>query len=881
MITFDVINLILSLGLVIIIGLSLAVLIFRFKSFSSKLLFLQGFFFSLWILFVIFLRSDNNLDQFTLSMFISASLFVASLASLLFAYFFPFVDKKRAHDIAWLWLAAALGIVVFAFIFVPDIIISSTPSQVYNGYFYDVYWIFTLLFIVLSIFYFLRKYFSATNIEKAKIFYASFNYIILLVAICVFNLLLPKFGIMEYYWVGALSTVIIFSGNIYTVVVKRFVNFRIAFKKIFIFIGAGLFSYLAYFGVSSLLLSLFGEIFVWQSYVVGAFLAIIFAYLFHANDYLFIKLANRYFFVDLYKYQKNIDKLIYDLTTHVHTKEIVEITIESIANIVESKEVRMFLSPRKQGACQGDGKIKGLFYIKPTSHIYRFLKKTQEILITDELELLCREKNLRGEKNRLLKELQEENIHLALPLIIKKDFIGFIALDKKSLNFTYNTNDLNLLKTLIRQVAIAVERSLLYCQLEEQSETLKDFNKALKKRVKDQTRDINEKNVRLQELLGLKKDFLRVVNHQLNTPISIIKNSFAMIDDGTFSAKEGLVYAKAGLDRIDNTINDFWQAFAWEGEDMELNLEPDNIFMIIKNILESKQEIEGLKDKALKLSLKKPNFKMPLVYCDKKNIVHVISNLLDNAINYTPKGEVEISFEKTKDKLKVLIKDTGIGMTQDEARHVFEKFSRGEGAVSLNPDGSGLGLYIANKIIRAHKNKLNIENTAKNKGTTFSFSLDIAKIPTTNKKKSEKANKQLLVNKKSQGARVFMVEDEINLVKMYERYFQKNNYQFAHSFSAQDAYREAIKYEPDIIILDIIIPKTSKGEKINPVAEQGWELLSLFKSSKSTKDVPLIVFTNLNSLEDRKKAEKLGADEFIFKEETKPEQLLKTINKLI
>jgi hypothetical protein len=611
MITFDVINLILSLSLIIITSLAVAVLIFRFKIFSSKLLFIQGLFFSTWIFLLILFRSENNINQATISMMLSASLFLASLSALLFAYFFPFVDKKRLNDTTWLWLAGSLGVVVFAFIFVPNLVVSTDASTFNNGYLYDVYWLLTLFFIILSIFYFLRKYFSATNIEKAKIFYASFNHIILLVSICVFNLLLPKFGIIEYYWVGALLAGVAFSGNVYNLLVKRFIDFRIAAKKIFIFIGAGLFSYLAYFGVSALFLSLFGKVFTWESYIVGSFLAIIFAYLFYANDYLLIKMANRYFFVDLYKYQENIDKLVYDLTSHVHTEEIVKLTIESISNIVESKDVRMFLSPKNRQLCQGDNKISGLEHIKPSSSIYRHLKKKPEILITDELELLSREKRLNKYKLKVLQDLQAENIYLTLPLLIKNNLIGFIALGKKSLNFTYNSNDLKLLNTLIRQVAMAVERSFLYCQLEEQGEVLKNFNKNLKERVKDQTKDINDKNIRLEELLNLKKDFLRVVNHQLNTPISIIKNSFAMIDDGTFSTKEGLIYAKAGLDRIDNTVNDFWQAFAWEGEDMHLNLEPNNIFLIIKDIINSKRKFQDLDKKNLKLNIKKPDFKNP------------------------------------------------------------------------------------------------------------------------------------------------------------------------------------------------------------------------------------------------------------------------------
>ena len=891
MITFDAINLILILGGGLTFCLSLVVLFFKFKLFSSKVLFLQGLFFSLWGLFFVLFRSDNLMDKEVLSVFMLASLLLSSVFLLLFSYFFPFVGKQKKGDIVWLWLSVSLGSIILSFLFVPGAVFSvnSVNLAIKTGYLYDVYWILTLLFIVFSIFYFIKKYIVAGNIEKAKIFYVTLNYTILFIVISIINLLFPKFGIFDYYWLGILISYIIFILNIYAVVVKRFVDLRVALRKAFTFLGAAFFSYLSYYGITALFLSLFGKIFIWQGYLIGAFLSVIFVYLFYINDHFLIKVANKYFFVDLYKYQSSIDNLMDELIYHVHIKEIVSLTLNTIREVVRSEDVRIFITHKDKKICNNVGDVKGLSFIDDKNILVKYFNKdlkNKDFLITDELELNCSKGNVK--KNsfdyKVLKELKDDNIYLILPLKIKGNLIGLVALGKKSLNFTYNSNDLKVLGTLIKQVSVAVDRSLLYCKLEEQSKELADFNKILKIKVNKQTKDIRNKNKKLEELLDLKKDFLRVVNHQLNTPISIIKNSFSMIEDGTFSPKEGLVYAKAGLDRMDNTVNDFWQAFAWEGENIKLNLEPDDIYKITEDIVNNKKQIQEIKNKEVKLKLKKPNFKMPLVLCDRKNIVHVISNLVDNALHYTISGSVEICFTREKNnKIKFSIKDTGIGIKSSEIEYIFDKFTRGEKAVSINSDGSGLGLYIAKKIVEAHNGDLIVEKTALNKGTTFSFFLDIASRKIFKDKKDIKSikNNKRKNRKKEKNIKVFMVEDEVNLVSMYEKYFVRNGFAFDSALTVKEfegKYNNLNKF--DVIILDIIMPKNIKNGKVDSVSEQGWDLLKKIKKDKNIKNIPVIIFTNLNSNEDRDKAKKLGAYKFIFKEGTKPEKLLEIINKI-
>ena len=257
---------------------------------------------------------------------------------------------------------------------------------------------------------------------------------------------------------------------------------------------------------------------------------------------------------------------------------------------------------------------------------------------------------------------------------------------------------------------------------------LKELTDNLEDKVSEQTKDIQEKSQYLQELLNMKTDFLRVVNHQLNTPISVIKGAFSMMDEKIWDAAKSLEIIKASFERIIQTVQDFWDAYELEGEKMEMKPEKTDIAAIVEKLMLEKQKMPLTIQRKLLISASKPAFAIPPVWCDSKKITHAISNLLDNAIYYTEKGGITISYESIDKKyLKINITDTGAGIPEEDKKILFQKFSRGRGASSLRPDGSGLGLYISKKIIDGNNGEMTYTSRGADKGSTFSFTVPIYK----------------------------------------------------------------------------------------------------------------------------------------------------------
>jgi signal transduction histidine kinase len=262
--------------------------------------------------------------------------------------------------------------------------------------------------------------------------------------------------------------------------------------------------------------------------------------------------------------------------------------------------------------------------------------------------------------------------------------------------------------------------------LKKTRDALKDLTDNLEDKVKIQTKDIQEKSRYLQELLNIKSDFLRVVNHQLNTPISVVMGAFSMMDEKIWDEKKSMEAIKAGFERITQTVQDFWDAYELEGEKMEMKLDQTDIAAIVEKLISEKQKMPLAIQRKLTISVNKPSFKIPTVWCDGKKINHVISNLLDNAIYYTEQGGVTVSYELAGGKyFKIDVTDTGAGISAEDKKILFQKFSRGRGANSLRPDGSGLGLYISKKIVEGNNGEMTCASKGAGKGSTFSFTVPI------------------------------------------------------------------------------------------------------------------------------------------------------------
>ena len=171
-------------------------------------------------------------------------------------------------------------------------------------------------------------------------------------------------------------------------------------------------------------------------------------------------------------------------------------------------------------------------------------------------------------------------------------------------------------------------------------------------------------------------------------------------------------------------VNIFLNVSRIESGHFEITRKPMDLVILVEEVMKDLKL--AAEHKSLVLIFHKPSKLIPALSVDSDKIKDVVLNLVDNAIKYTPKGKIEVKLEQISQAVKVSVKDTGIGMKPGQAQELFKKFVRGEGVAQINTDGSGLGLFIAKKIVEAHGGKVWAESAGEGMGSTFIFTLPIS-----------------------------------------------------------------------------------------------------------------------------------------------------------
>ena len=133
----------------------------------------------------------------------------------------------------------------------------------------------------------------------------------------------------------------------------------------------------------------------------------------------------------------------------------------------------------------------------------------------------------------------------------------------------------------------------------------------------------------------------------------------------------------------------------------------------------------------------------------------------------------------------------------------------------------------------------------------------------------------------NQKLKILMVEDEKYIVYLYGKYFEKYGYDFYSAQNIEEAFNLAITHHPDVIFLDIIIPKNTEKSAVDFIAEQGYDFLQKIKKTEETKDILVFMFSNLDTDKDKKKALELGASGYIVKNKTEPKDLIETAHRVL
>lgn len=235
----------------------------------------------------------------------------------------------------------------------------------------------------------------------------------------------------------------------------------------------------------------------------------------------------------------------------------------------------------------------------------------------------------------------------------------------------------------------------------------------------------NQMADKLEKTETMRRQLIGDVTHELRTPLAAIKGYMEGLIDGVLPSTPEMyqqVYTEA--DRLQRLVNDLQELSRVEAGAYQLKLEPVSPVDLLETVV--KHLDRQFEEKGIILQNKWEAF-LPKVFADKDRILQVLTNLVGNALQYTPMGgRVLISAVKVRSEIQISITDSGIGISPDQIPFIFNRFYRTDKSRARASGGSGIGLTIAQSLVKAHHGRIWVESAGEGKGSTFFFTLPVA-----------------------------------------------------------------------------------------------------------------------------------------------------------
>jgi signal transduction histidine kinase len=313
-----------------------------------------------------------------------------------------------------------------------------------------------------------------------------------------------------------------------------------------------------------------------------------------------------------------------------------------------------------------------------------------------------------------------------VPLMLEGRFIGKVSIGNKPGGFS--PKDIRLLTVFAAQAAVAIENARLYTRLEASAAQLEAKVQERTAELEATYRDLADSHARLRELDGLKSDFLGNVSHELRTPLAAIKGFVDNLLDGltgpvTGKQRHCLARVQANVGRLARMVSDLLDLTRIEAGKLDLCAARLDLGEAIADVAESLRPLA--RAHAIQLALRVTG--SPAVWADAHKVHQVLTNLVSNALKFTPPGgHITISAGLGPAGMgRLAVQDDGIGIPPAERERVFDKFYQVGRVDGGRPAGSGLGLTIARHLVELHGGRLGVEDTPGG-GSTFVVFLPLA-----------------------------------------------------------------------------------------------------------------------------------------------------------
>ncbi len=338
-----------------------------------------------------------------------------------------------------------------------------------------------------------------------------------------------------------------------------------------------------------------------------------------------------------------------------------------------------------------------------------------------------------------------------------------------------------------------------------------------------------------------KSEFLANMSHEVRTPLNAILGFAELLYKSTDDPKQkkylGIIQ-QSGTSLL-ALINDILDLSRIEAGKLELKyhyMDLQKMFFEIKSIFTQKIE-----DKQLNFDIKIAEGFPALIYLDEIRIRQVLFNLVGNAVKFTDKGSIVLSAKHEKDgenyNITIQVEDTGIGISDEHREEVFEAFRQFQVNSYGDSGGTGLGLAITKRLVTEMGGSITLDSCP-GRGSTFSMVLNGLKAQENDDKAETKP--AAADNIRFDPAVILIVDDMLFNRELIKGFLRDQDFEFIEAANGDDAVRMAVSFRPDIILMDMIMPKSD-----------GAKAIKALKQNADTRSTPIIAFTAVSDIDDK------------------------------
>jgi signal transduction histidine kinase/CheY-like chemotaxis protein len=372
----------------------------------------------------------------------------------------------------------------------------------------------------------------------------------------------------------------------------------------------------------------------------------------------------------------------------------------------------------------------------------------------------------------------------------------------------------------------------------------------LEEKVRQRTSELQAANQELGRANKLKSEFLANISHELRTPLSAIIGFSEILLDGmdgplTPAQQEDMTQVHRSGQSLLTLINQILDLSKIEAGKMDLVPERVELRSVVNAVVAGLAPLAQEKGLPIEVDIAED---LPPLQADPLRLKQVLTNLLSNAIKFTNKGRIDVRAQLVGRMVRIAVSDTGVGISPQAQKVIFEEFVQGDGSTTRRHGGTGLGLSIARRLVEMHGGAIAVVSEL-GMGSTFSFTMPVFAAPA-----AVEPSTRPVVSRPAHGVggtAILVVDDDTSVRQLIVRNLEQEGWKTLQAANASDALTFARSSRPMMITLDILLPDAS-----------GWWVLEELKADPTTAGIPVVV---VSIVEDNRLVFSLGASDYLPK----------------